>query len=398
MGSENFDLNLGRLGEVMEVLLWSSAAIITYAYIGYPVLITLLSFFFDTKVKTAKIEPSVTLLIAAYNEEKDISKKLDNSLALDYPKEKLEIVVASDGSTDETDEIVRKYEKNERGVRVVLHRVEGRLGKTAAQNSAVRVAKGDIIIFSDAASLYDPNAVRALTRNYADPSVGAVSGLYRYINKTEGSVGTATIRFWNFENFIKSRQTRIKTITGCCGCIYSVRRDAYTELPPNIISDLVEPLTILKKGYRIVFEPEALAYEETTEKPKDEFRMRVRVIVRGMNGLLYMRSLLNPLRYPFVAFQLFSHKVLRWLVPVFCIVLFLTSASLAATGPAYGSLFLAQVSFYVLAMAGALLDSRGIKAKALSLPMYFTIVNAASLVSLFKVFKGENIVVWQTQR
>lgn len=382
----------------MDILLWSAAALIAYTYIGYPVLITFLSFFIKTRVNAAEIEPYVTLLIAAYNEEKDIAKKLDNSLALDYPKEKLEIVVASDGSTDRTDEIVKGYEQNEEGVRVVLHRVEGRLGKTAAQNSAVRIARGDIIIFSDAASLYDPNAVHALVRNYANPAVGAVSGMYRYINKTDGSVGTATIRFWNFENFIKGRQTRIKTITGCCGCIYSVRKDAYTELPSNIISDLVEPLTILKKGYRIVFEPEARAYEETTEKPKDEFRMRVRVIVRGMNGLLYMRTLLNPFRYPFVSFQLISHKILRWLVPVFCIILFLTSASLATAGRLYSGLFLAQVSFYLLAVAGALLDSWGIKAKALSLPMYFTIVNAASLVSLFKVFKGENIVVWQTQR
>jgi cellulose synthase/poly-beta-1,6-N-acetylglucosamine synthase-like glycosyltransferase len=383
---------------IAEVLFWGACALIGYAYIGYPLIITLLSLVGDNRVRSAEIEPLVSLIISAYNEEKDIGKKLDNSLELDYPRGKLEIIVASDGSTDRTDDIVRQYGKKADGTKVVLHRVEGRLGKTAAQNSAVRIAKGEVVIFSDAASLYDRNAVRALVGNYADPEVGAVSGMYQYINKTNGSVGTATIRFWNFENFIKSRQTRIKTITGCCGCIYSVRRAAYTELPPNIISDLVEPLTILKKGYRIVFEPGALAYEETTEKPRDEFKMRVRVIVRGMNGLLYMRSLLNPIRHPFVSFQLLSHKVLRWLVPVFCIVLFLSNAVLAAGHPWYGILFMAQVSFYGLAAAGAFLDSRGIKARALSLPMYFTIVNAASLVSLYKVFKGENIVVWQTQR
>ena len=383
---------------IAEMMFWGACILIGYAYIGYPLLITLFSMVVDNKVRSAEIEPHVSLVISAYNEEKDIEKKLDNSLALDYPKEKLEIIVASDGSTDRTDDIVKQYGKKTTGARVVLHRVEGRLGKTAAQNSAVRIAKGEIIIFSDAASLYDRNAVRALVRNYGDPAVGAVSGMYQYINKTAGSVGTATIRFWNFENFIKSRQTKIKTITGCCGCIYSVRRAAYTELPPNIISDLVEPLTILKKGYRIVFEPGALAYEETTEKPKDEFKMRVRVIVRGMNGLLYMRSLLNPLRHPFVAFQLLSHKVLRWLVPVFCIALFLSNAFLAEAHPAYRVLFLAQIAFYGMAVIGAFLDSRGIKARVLSLPMYFTIVNAASLVSLYKVFKGENIVVWQTQR
>ncbi len=381
-----------------EILFWGTCVLVVYTYIGYPLFISFLSMLFNNKVRSANREPFVSIIISAYNEEKDIGKKLENSLSLDYPKDKLEIIVASDGSTDRTDDIVNRYEANTAGAMVKLHRVEGRLGKTAAQNSAVRIAKGEVVIFSDAASLYDRNVVRALVRNYADSSVGAVSGMYRYINRTNGSVGTATIRFWNFENFIKSRQTRIKTITGCCGCIYSVRRAAYTELPPNIISDLVEPLAILKKGYRVVFEPDALAYEETTEKPQDEFKMRVRVIVRGMNGLLYMRSLLNPFRYPFVAFQLWSHKILRWLVPVFCIVFFLSNAFLVTGHPVYRALFVAQIAFYSLAAVGAFLDSRGIKAKALSIPMYFTIVNAASLVSLFKVFKGENIVVWQTQR
>ena len=383
---------------IIEVFFWLSCALIVYTYVGYPLLITLISLIMNNKVKASDIEPSVSILITAYNEEKDIEKKLRNTFDLDYPKDKLEIVVASDGSTDATDDIVRNYERNDRGIRVVLHRVEGRLGKTATQNSAVRICRGDIIVFSDAASMYDPHAIKALVRNYADPSVGAVSGMYRYINKTKGSVGFATILFWHFENFIKSRQTRIKTTTGCCGCIYSVRKKLYTELPPNIISDLVEPLTILKKGYRISFEPLALAYEETTEKPKEEFKMRIRVIVRGMNGLLYMRSLLNPFRYPFVSFQLFSHKILRWLVPVFCIIIFLSNIPLSIGNKFYQFTFMSQVTFYLLAILGFLLEKKGIRKKVFYLPMYFTIVNAASLVSMLKVFKGENIVVWQTQR
>lgn len=383
---------------IAEILFWGAGALIVYAYAGYPLLITLISIFIDNKVNTEDIEPSVSLLIAAYNEEKDIGRKLVNSLELDYPADKFEIVVASDGSIDATDDIVRSYEKNDRGIRVVLHRVEGRLGKTAAQNSAVRICRGDIIVFSDAASMYDKHAIKALVRNYADPSVGAVSGMYKYINKKGSSVGFATILFWNFENFIKRRQTRIRTTTGCCGCIYSVRKDLYTELPPDIISDLVEPLSILRKGYRIVFESGALAFEETTEKPKDEFMMRVRVIVRGMNGLLYMRALLNPFKYPFVSFQLFSHKILRWLIPVFCIIILLSNLILAAEDGFNRFLLAAQLIFYSLAITGFFLEKKGIRKKIFYLPMYFTIVNAASLVSLLKVFKGENIVVWQTQR
>ena len=205
---------------VAKVLFWLSLFLIFYAYVGYPLLITFLSFLVDNKFKKAEIEPFVTLLITAFNEEKDIAAKLENSLALDYPKDKFEIVVASDGSTDATDAIVKSFEDNDAGIPVRLHRVEGRVGKTATQNSAVKVCRGEIIIFSDAASMYDRNAIRAIVRNYADPNVGAVSGMYNYVNKDGASVGFATILFWNFENFIKNRQTRIRTITGCCGCIY----------------------------------------------------------------------------------------------------------------------------------------------------------------------------------
>jgi cellulose synthase/poly-beta-1,6-N-acetylglucosamine synthase-like glycosyltransferase len=383
---------------MLEFLLWGACFCVLYTYAGYPIITLLLSLLRNNRVKISDYEPFVSVIISAYNEEKDIEEKVRNTQSLDYPKDKLEIIVASDGSTDHTEEIVIRFAKNNAGASVILHRVEGRLGKTAAQNSAVRIARGEVVVFSDAASLYDRGAIRALVRNYADPTVGAVSGRYSYLNKKGASVGFATILFWNLENFIKSRQTRIKTVTGCCGCIYSVRKDLYTELPPTIISDLVEPLTILKKGYRIVFESGAQALEETTEKPKDEFKMRVRVIVRGMNGLLYMRSLLNPFQYPFVAFQLLSHKVLRWLVPVFCIIIFFTSLLLAPTSGFYASVFILQCLFYLLALAGFVLEKRGFRWKALYLPMYFTIVNAASLVSLFKVCKGENIVVWQTQR
>jgi cellulose synthase/poly-beta-1,6-N-acetylglucosamine synthase-like glycosyltransferase len=340
---------------------------------------------------------SVALIGYAY-EEKDIEAKLNNSLDLDYPKDKLEIVVASDGSTDGTDDIVKRYKNNEAGVRVALHRVEGRLGKTAAQNSAVRICQGKIIVFSDAASMYDRGAIRALVRHYADPTVGAVSGRYTYINKEGSSVGFGTILFWNLENFIKSRQTKIKTITGCCGCIYSVRKDLYTPLPPTIISDLVEPLTILQKGYRIVFEPDALALEETAGKTEEEFRMRIRVIVRGMNGMLFVRSLFNPFKYPFVAFQLISHKLLRWLVPIFCIIVFVSNVFLAATTPLYLILLMLQVALYSLAAIGYLLDKKGIHKTIFYLPLYFCIVNLASLISMFKVLKKENIVTWQTNR
>lgn len=382
----------------MEIVFWASVAMIGYAYVGYPLLIILISFFVNNRVKASEIEPYVSLLITAYNEEKSIEAKLKNCFQLDYPKDKLEIVVASDGSTDATDEIVKRHQNNESGIKVVLHRVEGRLGKTSTQNSAVSICQGEIIVFSDAACMYDRGAIRALVRNYADPTVGAVSGMYKYINKEGSSVGFATILFWNLENFIKSKQTKIKTITGCCGCIYSVRKDLYSELPPEIISDLVEPLTILQKGYRIVFEPSALAFEETAGVTEEEFNMRIRVIVRGMNGMLFVRSLFNPIKYPFVSFQLISHKILRWLVPIFVISAFVSNALLVQTSWFFNYLFICQILFYILAFVGYFMEKRNIHKKIFYLPLYFCIVNLASLISMFKVLKKENIVTWQTMR
>ena len=381
-----------------EILLWISILLILYAYAGYPILIVLLSLFGRNKVQTSNIEPQVSFLITAYNEEKDIAKKLKNCFELDYPSDNLEIVVASDGSTDSTDDIVKGYEENEAGIKVVLHRVDGRLGKTAAQNSAVKICRGEIIIFSDAASMYDPAAVRALVKNYADPKVGAVSGMYTYIKDGSTSAGLATILFWKLENFIKSRQTKIKTITGCCGCIYSLRKNLYTDLPPEIISDLVEPLTIIKQGYRIVFEPDALALEETAGDTEDEFKMRIRVIVRGMNGMLFVKDLFNPKKYPFVAFQLISHKLLRWLVPIFTIIVFISNVLLFTANTFYSLLFLGQIFFYGLAVTGYFKEKKGVHKIYFYLPLYFCTVNLASLISIFKVLRKEHIVTWQTKR
>jgi len=340
------------------------------------------------------IEPKVTFLITAYNEERSITAKLEDTLSLDYPKDKLEVMVASDGSTDRTDEIVRGFAT--RGV--VLKRVEGRVGKTATQNEAVKAAIGEIVIFSDATTKYSKDAIRKIVRNYADEAVGAVSGRYEYVNPTGASVGIGTILFWKYENFIKSAQTRIKTITGCCGCIYSVRKKAYVLLPPDIISDLVEPLKIIEKGYRIVFEPEAVAYEETTEKPSEEFKMRIRVITRAMRGILYVKSLLNPFKYPFVSFQLISHKVLRWLIPFFLIGLLVSNYFLIGTHWFYNLTFVMQISFYTIALLGMIADKLGKRFKMLAIPMYFCVVNTASLIAFFKTLKGQKTIVWETVR
>jgi len=337
--------------------------------------------------------PSLSVLIAACNEEANIEAKLKQTVQLDYPADSLEIVVLSDGSQDRTDDIVRGFPDP----RVRLVRVAERRGKTNAQNVGVKQAVGEVLIFSDATTVYHPQALRHLAENYQDPSVGAASGRYQYFDAKESSpTGLGTIAFWNYENMIKVWQSRIKTLSGCCGCIYSVRRSAYTELAPDIISDLVQPLWVIQKGYRVVLEDRALAYEETTESTAEEFAMRVRVVTRGMRGLLSVPQLLKPWKYPWIAFQLFSHKVLRWVVPVLLSLLLVSSAVLIKQP--FFRLFLAlQLSFYGLALLQLLVPMHRWW-KPLGVPLYFCTLNAAAALGMIELLRGKKYVVWQPVR
>lgn len=385
------------LGGVAAIFFWGAAAILFYVYVGYPLLLLVLAAFARRRRAALLADeqlPTLSVLIAAYNEEANIGKKIQETLALDYPPAKTEVLILSDASTDRTDSIVRSFTDP----RVHLLRMTERRGKTHAQNEGVKACKGEIVVFSDATTIYHSLALRYLSSNYQDPVVGAVSGRYQYFDPDGKSpTGSGTIAFWNYENLIKTLQSRIKTITGCCGCIYSVRRKVYTELPDNIISDLVQPLWAIKKGYRVVFEDRALAYEETTTSTAEEFSMRVRIVSRAMLGILSVADLLNPLKHGWVAFQLLSHKVLRWLVPVFLMSLFFSNAVLAAEPGAFRMLFCLQALFYLSALLPALLPvSRWWK--PLTIPLYFCTLNAAALMSVIELFRGRHYVVWETVR
>ncbi|MHB9154959.1 MAG: glycosyltransferase family 2 protein, partial [Endomicrobiales bacterium] len=336
----------------METLFWIFLLTIVYAYFGYPLSIFLLSLLVKNTIREGDARPAVTFLITVYNEKKSIREKLENTLALEYPKDKLQVMVASDASDDGTDDIVRQYA----GRGVQLFGTRERVGKTEAQNRAVALSRGEVIVFSDGTTRYESSALLHLVKNYADPAVGAVGGRFRYTDPSRTSVGTGTRAFWDYESIIKLRQTRIRTITGCSGCIYSVRKALYEPLPSDIVSDLVEPLKIIEKGYRVVFEARALAYENTYQRRGDEFRTRIRVISRGMRGILYMKKLLNPFRYPFVSFQLISHKILRWTVPLLAVALYLVNGALLGEGGIYLVFFVLQAVFYLLAALSIVID------------------------------------------
>jgi len=379
---------------IAEVIFWASASLVFYVYVGYPVLLALLAAGVRRTKPQPGYTPSLSILIAAYNEEASIGRKLRQTLELEYPGDRLEIIVVSDGSTDRTDSIVESFPDP----RVRLLRVAERKGKTSAQNQGAKISRGEIIVFSDATTIYHPKALLYLACNYQDPQVGAVSGHYKYFDPEGHSpTGQGTVAFWSYENLIKMLQSRIRTISGCCGCIYSVRRTLYTELPAEVISDLVQPLWVIRKGYRVIFEDRALAYEETTRSTAEEFRMRVRIVTRGIRGILSVPGILNPLRSGWVAFQLLSHKVLRWLVPFFLLAIFLSNVLLARSSPTYAVTLAAQVAFYAAALLCLAFPAHR-RWKPLGIPLYFCTLNAAAFLSVFEVFRGRKYTVWETVR
>jgi cellulose synthase/poly-beta-1,6-N-acetylglucosamine synthase-like glycosyltransferase len=376
-----------------RIAFWLAAFLVFYVYAGYPLLLAVIDLFVRRRRPDAGYAPRVSVLIAAYNEEEAIERKIQQTLALKYPHEKLEVLVLSDCSTDRTDEIVKAFPDS----RVRLVRIAERRGKTFAQNIGVKEATGEVIIFSDATAIYHPKVLLYLACNYQDASVGAVSGRYQYFDPGQQSpTGLGSMAFWNYENLIKKMQSSIHTITGCCGCIYSVRKAAYTELPVDIISDLVQPLQTIRKGYRVVFEDRALAYEETTQSTSEEFSMRVRVVTRAMRGLLSVSDLLKPWKFAWPAFQLWSHKIMRWMVPLFLIVLLAANVALIDL-PFYKFTLAVQMFFYAAALLNILLPLHR-QWRPLGIPLFFCTLNAAALVSMLEICRGRKYVTWQTVR
>jgi len=371
-----------------------SAAALLYTYAGYPLLVWIYSFLRPKPVRQNDIEPTVSFVITAYNEEKDLARKLENTLALDYPKEKLEIIVSSDGSTDRTDEIVKEFAGRE----VRLLRVEGRLGKTVAQNRAVETATGEIILFSDATTIYKTDVLRCVVRNFADESVGCVAGKLIYIDPNDSSVGDGARTYWNYETFIKQAESLACSLIGVSGCLYAVRRKNYVPMYPEACSDFLIATKIREQNLRTVYEPKAVAVEETNNRTDKELKMRVRVIAQTFTDLWRHRQMLNPFRAGFYAIELFSHKVLRYAVPLFLLSLYFSNLALAFRSPFFDFFLLFQLLFYVLAAAAWVLDRAGISFKLLSLPLYFVLANAAVIIAFYKFLRGERFASWQPIR
>jgi cellulose synthase/poly-beta-1,6-N-acetylglucosamine synthase-like glycosyltransferase len=376
-----------------EAIFWLSAAALFYTYVGYPILLALVSTLRPRRVRRGDFEATVSVVITAYNEERDLAAKLENTLALDYPSELLEIIVGSDCSSDRTDEIVREFAS--RGVR--LHRQAKRLGKTAAQNAAVEKASGEIIIFSDATSLYQSDAVKAIMPSFADPTVGCVAGRLVYVDPAQSRIGRGARSYWSYETFLKKHESRACSLIGASGCLYAVRRSAYVPLYHEACSDFIIATKMVEQGLRAIYEPNAVCTEETNRHSDKEMKMRVRIIAQTFTDLWRHVGMMNPFRSGFYAIQLLSHKVMRYLAPFFLIAIFATSAALAGS-EVYRAFFLVQLACYACAALAWMLDALGVRSRLLAFPQYFVLANVASLLALYQFLRGERYAHWEPIR
>jgi cellulose synthase/poly-beta-1,6-N-acetylglucosamine synthase-like glycosyltransferase len=378
----------------METVFLISLLTVLYVYAGYPVMIWFLSFLRGRNVQYGTCEPSVTILIAARNEACCIDKTIQNKLALDYPSGKLEIIVVSDASTDGTDKIVARYSDR----RVRLLRQEPRAGKTAALNTAVKEAQGEILVFADANSLYERDALLYLVRNFSDQSVGYVTGKMVYTNEDGGLAGDGCSAYMKYENLLRFYETRVHSVVGVDGGIDAVRKRLYRTMKPDQLPDFVLPLRVIEQGYRVVYEPKAVLREASLDAGADEYRMRVRVSLRALWALWDLRHMMNVLKYGIFSWQLLSHKVLRYLSVLFLAGLLLSCAILSRESSFYAGALICQSAFYTLALSSLLSQKFTYKVKLLYIPYYFTLINIAAGHSLLKFLLGKKQIIWTPRK
>jgi cellulose synthase/poly-beta-1,6-N-acetylglucosamine synthase-like glycosyltransferase len=379
---------------MISFVFFLSGAFILYLYIGYPFFCLVIGYFKNRKILQTSVTPQVTLIIAAFNEEAFIEQTLRNKLDLDYPRENLKIIVVSDGSTDRTDEIVHRFESD--GVRLI--RQEPRAGKTAAINRAVKSATGEILVFSDANSIYDRNALKKLVSNFYDPSVGYVTGKMTYTNKEGKPIGDGCSAYMRYENALRRFESRIGSIVGVDGGIDAVRRSLYDPMRADQLPDLILPLKVVQQGYRVVYEPKAILKEESLNTDSDEYRMRVRVTLRALWAIRDMQDILSVKRHGIFAVQLWSHKVLRYLCFIFLIALFISNLLLYGRHPLYNGFFILQVIGYVAAALYPLMEKYGYAFKLIYFVRYFVLINLAAGQAFFQFVLGCKQITWNPRK
>nr|WP_282571405.1 glycosyltransferase family 2 protein [Methylonatrum kenyense] len=362
-----------------------------YIYLGYPLLLAILARSARPVALREDHRPRVSILIPAYNEAAVIEQTLHNKLDLDYPADRLEILVVSDAADDGTDAIVESIAAGSR-VRLHLFRQSSRQGKTAGLNRLVDAARGEVVAFSDANSIWAQDALAKLVRNFADPTVGYVSGRMLYTHPDGSLVGDGSSAFMRYENWLWRQETAVGSVVGVDGGIDAMRRDLYQPLAANQLPDFVQPLKVVEAGYRVIHEPDAVLREPALDDSGSEFGMRVRVTLRALHALRDMAHLMNPLARPLFALQLISHKLLRYLAFLPLLAALLSNLVLLADGGIYLLAAAAQIGFYGVALQAH--GSRGPLPRWRMVPFYFTLLNLACARAAYAYLRGEQRVTW----
>lgn len=378
---------------MLETIFWLLVLLVLYPYLIYPFLIWLWTRFQKIPVLRKQLTPHpyVTIVIAAYNEAESIKKTIENKLSLQYPQDRLEIIVISDGSTDDTDQIIKSFKA--KGIRYL--RQEPNQGKAAALNFGIKEAVGDIIVFSDANSLFREDMIDQIVRNFAEPTVGYVTGKLGFIQEDRTVVGDGCSAYMRYENQIRKLETSFCSVIGVNGGVDAIRKSLYVEIPPKLITDFILPLKVIEQGYRVVYDENVRSFEIPNNDIGSEYKMRVRVATRGLQGLKYMKNLLNFAKYPRPAFSLISHKLIRYCSPLFLVGILLLNILLYNDSFFYAILLWCQVIGYGIGILGNFNPKLASNNSWVGLLSYFCMTNVAFLGALYRYLKGEHISTWK---
>jgi cellulose synthase/poly-beta-1,6-N-acetylglucosamine synthase-like glycosyltransferase len=389
-----------HINSVPSILFWTGLFVVFYTYIGYGFVIFALSVARTGKKRLPPVAdddlPDVTIVVAAYNEEPCIEEKIVNTLSLDYPKDRLSIFIVTDGSTDSTPQLVKKFHA------VRLFHDLPRKGKIHAVNRVMKQVATPIVVFSDANTLLNREALRNIVRHYQDETVGGVAGEKRIFKNTQDNAsGSGEGFYWKYESFLKSRDAKAYSIVGAAGELFSIRTSLFEEPPENtIIEDFWLSLTICSRGYRFAYEPEAYAIETASASVQEEWKRKVRISAGGFQAMARLTHLLNPFRHGMLSFQYISHRVLRWtLAPAFLPLILLSNFWLATVDAGlYTWILLCQIAFYLLALCGYQWRDRKISIKGFFIPYYFLVMNLSVYAGFFRYLRGSQSVIWEKAR
>ncbi len=382
---------------MLETIFWICIFIVFYSYVGYGIVIYILVNIknkFTTNVKyDLQFEPEVTLVVPCFNEAEYIEDKIKNSLLLDYPQNKLKLIFISDGSSDDTHERIKKYPTI-----VALHENE-RSGKAVAMNRAMKFVTTPIVAFCDANTILNKEAIRELVKHYKDPHVGAVTGEKRIISTNKEGASTAGEGiYWKYESLLKKLDSDFYSVVGAAGELMSYRTVLYKELPlDTLLDDLMQSMQIALNGYRVIYEKNAWAAETASANVKEELKRKIRISAGAWQSMLRLGKAFNPFHNFKLFFAFISHRVLRWtLAPFSLLILIIINILLLKSGNIiYTTFFFMQIAFYALALLGWYLENKKIKVKVLFVPYYFFIMNLCVFLGLFRFLKGNQSVSWE---